>query len=509
MNLIEEKYSTNSYFCTWMQQTYSCFEKLPLPEPLMERDRLTEDFVFSENGLANQYEDIRHNLWFIFDDGWDVPFGCGPEAMSEGKFGSVIPNTDRFSFCTGTPIEKLKKLNDRVKGYGWKGAGLWICAGGLGETSNNKFSKSEREKYWRERLKWSAEAGIGYWKVDWGVYDNDDSFRKQLTEWGREEAPGLIIEHAAIYMPLTGVEKNDMSPEYSGRFMDAGTDSERAASVMKYSDIIRSYDVSWQLSVPTTLDRVQSMLRIAQMTDNDRCLINCEDEPFIAAVLGCETGIMRADVAGNNSTFKLDTWNIYNYTTETVRAVKWITAFAPAFAGGHTSVGNLVLFDENNFADCGMWLSAWGDKNVRQGAPAVVARNCNLPKIVYLEQTKPYIIAGVNPTGAKSIAMLHRFSSDNRYFTPRAEVTVDHKADKPLGVFGYISSLTVEYNIDITNKHIYAQDLASDCAVDITDSVTVKKNILTVNGDMLSKIGKTANNGYGDCSEPGLVIEVR
>ena len=59
----------------------------------------------------------------------------------------------------------------------------------------------------------------------------------------------------------------------------------------------------------------------------------------------------------------------------------------------------------------------------------------------------------------------------------------------------------------IEDKKIFAQDLASDKAVDITNECVVEKNIVKISGELISKIGKS-ENCFADKSKPGLVIKL-
>ena len=36
---------------------------------------MTEQTLFGKNGLAYVYPEVREHLYFVIDDGWDVPFG--------------------------------------------------------------------------------------------------------------------------------------------------------------------------------------------------------------------------------------------------------------------------------------------------------------------------------------------------------------------------------------------------------------------------------------------------
>ena len=57
----------------------------------------------------------------------------------------------------------------------------------------------------------------------------------------------------------------------------------------------RTYDVDDVISVPLTIDRVSRMLAL-KAEDGVKGLVNCEDEVYVAAGLGCTMGIMRHSV---------------------------------------------------------------------------------------------------------------------------------------------------------------------------------------------------------------------
>ncbi len=496
MNLIQQKYPVNSYFCTWSSQNDYC--ALYPQSGRSARDAMGEEFVFGENGLIHQFPEIRSSLYFLFDDGWDVPFGLANN--DNGDFGSLIVNDERFPFCTGEPQERLKKLADRVASHGWKGAAIWVSASGKGETAEHLFTPEEREHYWRERLQWSRYAGIAYWKVDWGCFGNDVAFRRQLSQWKNEEYPELVMEHADVSPPVSGIEQWDQSPEQSGRFFDWGDRPQTWGKIVAFADVFRTYDVSPFLSVPTTLDRVQSMLRLGECIGS-KTVLNAEDEPYICAALGLETGVMR------NQLRQKDGKSVYPAPTEPIRALRWMTAFAPPFAMnvGETRFGKYILTDYSVFDGKNCWVTTYGDRNVPQGAPSLVARNCDLPYIEYPTEEKPYIVTSKNPTGAVCVSVLPRYSAEIGRHTPPAKITLNHTADQPIGVFGTVEELTVVFDSPLAGKRILAQDLAGDTAVDITEKCSLQGEKLTVNGALLREIGTLANDP-DDLSDPGVVL---
>ena len=57
-----------------------------------------------------QFPKIRGDLYLMLDDGWDVPYGVHPD-KSRDRFGTLELDEERFPSFTGTPAQRLKKLN--------------------------------------------------------------------------------------------------------------------------------------------------------------------------------------------------------------------------------------------------------------------------------------------------------------------------------------------------------------------------------------------------------------
>ncbi len=498
MNLLKNKYNLNSCYCTWVSQSdLSCiYSENEMELSSSTRDFLNEKYLFGENGLVYQYPTVRDKLIFVLDDGWDVPYGLVNN--NNGDFGSLIVNEERFPSFTGEPKERLKKLVDRVKSYGWKGVGLWICASAKGEAWENMLTQEERKQYWSERFEWSKYAGISYWKVDWGSLCTDNEFRRHLNEWRDEVYPELVIEHAVMMAPLSGVSDDGQT----GRYVDWGDIPQRTLEIMSFSDVIRSYDVSNQLSIPTTIDRVQFILSNGK-SSGSKSYINAEDEAYICSTLSLEIGVM------SNLLKKTDRTPMHPKSTESIRAVNWLSSFAPPVAVGDVSFkcDDEILFDECNFVNLKTWLSRYGDRVIKQGAPSVVTLNDELPGVEYLEENKPYILSNRHKNGAFAIAVLPRFKEDEGFYTPSVKLNISQKVDLPIGIFGEVNEVTVEFDKSVEDKKIFAQDLASDEAVDITKDCVVDKNIVKISGEVINRVGKS-ENCFGDESKPGLVIKL-
>ena len=187
-----------SYYCTWLAQNFiaeETGEERAAVRPQFTgdqgancaRDKVNEYTVFGKDGMAENPVKGREELYLVLDDGWDVPFDFDPYAHKD-YFGSLEANEQRFPCAKGKPAERLKALNERAKSLGWKGIGIWVAAQKCGKDYNSPFSEMDKE-YWRERILWCKQAGVTYWKVDWGTSEHDVAFRKFLTDAAAELYP--------------------------------------------------------------------------------------------------------------------------------------------------------------------------------------------------------------------------------------------------------------------------------------------------------------------------------
>ena len=179
------------YFCTWNLQGFAC----GYTNASDQADMMTEASLFGKKPNQNWlefYPDARGDLIFLLDDAFDFPLGGG---HSHPARGSIELDSGRFPSYQGTPAERLARLNRDVQAKGWRSLGLWIC------NSRNRTPGQEQvdsDTYWRQRLEWSQQAGISYWKVDWGVGDRDKPLWKfSVTPKGRAAAPDVWIEFAS------------------------------------------------------------------------------------------------------------------------------------------------------------------------------------------------------------------------------------------------------------------------------------------------------------------------
>ncbi len=492
------------YYCTWQSQLYACSNA----GPQGQRDHMTEQDVFGcgdeENDIKNgigwathQYKEAREDLYLILDDSWDVP--ANNEAENDKWYGSLFLARDKFpnaygldaaeAFSLSAPIDAnaaeqaMCNVAERVKKLGWRGLGGWVCVGKAPALMNENDMTDEQ--YWTDALLRAYRAGWRYWKMDWGKDSGKAEIRQLVTELSHKLTPEMWIEHAIV-------------PE-----------------VIPTSDTFRSYDAFTLMAIPLTLQRLAELL-MNETQSGYGGLINCEDEPYIAAALGCVLGVMRHGMAGNlpngepDCSFPALHRNFKTKLTEVLRTVRW-HRIAPAYgvSGKETFVDKEKLFDTWNIVSQKHEIEAWwkycdGDK-IEGSAPARIARGL-VPPVVIPDESGcvPYVIASKNPSGAVSIATLGR-TENRRYFLPKCLVTLEIDDADTIGVFGNYEYLTLVCTYEI--KQIYMQDLAGDFAYDITADCKIEKNQITISGDIIEKIGCSCNPD-GDTSEAGVIIKL-
>lgn len=506
LNLIPNTAGTTpNYWCTWSLQGYAASQDknanaFGISGHSLISEKLTEDLIFGKNGGAWGYDKIRADMYIVYDLGWDIDPGVNFEKEPWQK-GRLILSEQKFPDCTGTSEERLRKLNEMTKQAGWKGIGFWVAAEPFEYGKNGiKQSLQETRKYFDQRVEWFNEARIEYWKVDYGAFKGNVEFRRDIAGAARQYAPGLYVENCNVDGPL-----NDEScpwcgakVNHTGRFKnwDDGRILKNALEILSFSPVYRTYDVSPLMSVPTTLDRVASLLEYYDYPTSGG-LINCEDEPYIGAALGCSLGIMRHPEFSEKKNFD-----------EVIRAVRW-QRIAPAFhvKAGETKVDTVVLTDNYVFKEGETWATWTVGQNTIQRAPARVARGMALPE-VESDQEKPYVICSKNPSDAITIATLPRLSLKQGQHYPLADITLNIKESgklPPIGVFGLYKSLAITFETNIVINKVLAQDLAGDRAIDITDLIKIDGKEIKINGELLKLVGLSSAT-KNDISEPGLML---
>jgi hypothetical protein len=278
--------------------------------------------------------------------------------------------------------------------------------------------------------------------------------------------------------------------------------------------VYRTYDVTSILSLPTTLDRLAEMLKGAQGQTEVHALLNVEDEVYVAAVLGCTMGVLRHPLSGlrpGNDTdlFFNGARQAKRRMDEVVRALRW-QRLAPPFAAGSgtVEVSAEILTDSWTFERGQTWEADLVGQTTHQGAPACIARNIPLPVITSTGE-KPFVFAARFPNGAVAIGVQERTRCGRAWHMPPAAVEL-HAGDAPgpYGVFGSCATISLVFDRPLAGKRIFAQDLASNEALDVTDRVRIGGRRLQLTEANLRSFGLQSVS-KGDLSSPGMVITLR
>ncbi|MCX5684642.1 MAG: hypothetical protein NT049_13275 [Planctomycetota bacterium] len=445
------------YFCTWNVQGFACGYAGPSPQA----DMMVEASLFGQG--PNQdwlgfYPEVRADLTFLLDDAFDFPLGGGHSCPLRG---SVELDPGRFPSYRGTPAERLAKLSRDVRAKGWRDLGLWIC----NSRPNVDSLPIDSDTYWCERLAWSQQAGIGNWKVDWGIgMPGKPLWKFKVTPKARSVAPDVWIEFGA------------------------------------QGDLYRTYDVNISVSIPETIRRIAVFL--ARPDPEDHRLINCEDEVYIGAGTGCSYGVMRHPLNGNMPNGKPDPFfpshfrDVKHRIDEVTRAVRWHRIALPFGKGDKAAIDDNTLSDFKS-----------------KPAPARIARGgLPLPTVTVPDgKEPPYVLCCRHPDGEIAVATVPRNLDANgraNITFPLADVTLDAgELNRPVGIFGEYASLTLVTTSTLAGKRILAQDLAGQTPVDITGEVKVDGGRLTIPGAVIHRVGLMAAKP-GDVSDPGLVLAV-
>jgi len=462
------------YFCTWNIQGYLCSIK----DGYAMRMEMQEKNMYGDSTFQNWlgfFPKIRQDIYFVMDDSWDIP----NSGTISDYYGMAELDPDRFPSFTGTSEERMKKMVKAVKDKGWKGLGGWICV-----QVPPVAGKIDSSVYWTNKLQLANAAGFSYWKADWGKYSGNPEYRRMMTALGRKYAPNLIIEHA--------MGENNIT----------------------FSDTYRTYDVENIISLPVTISRVAGLLKY-KPENEAKGIINCEDEPYIAAGLGCAIGIMRHPFVGDlpsgipDFAFPVAARDVKKRLDEVVRAVRWHRIAEPFGVGsGSYSIDTLLFTDTWKVEKYETWVDRKIGEIVQEKAPARVSRGLPLAKIVNPGKNKPYVLSSLYPNGAIAIATIGR-TSDREYIFEKSTIEQEiNSIDSPIGIFGQYESLTLVLpdKIKKSSYTIWAQDLAGDTPVNITKEIIIKENRITIPGQLITKIGLSAATS-GDVSDPGLVIK--
>lgn len=472
----------------------------------------------------SHYPMIRQDLTFVMDDSWDIPKGeldadgvCDKYGASKRPDGSNYDNPymarlaldeTRFPSFDGGDMQRLRKLVAAVKERGWRSLGGWVCAqnpimytkeytGKENTMANSKqWTEQQEEQFWKKRLAEANWAGFDYWKVDWGNKDRNEAFRRNLSKWGREVAPGVIIEHASFQ------DGGPHHPEY-----------------ISFSQTIRSYDVNNNIAQAQTLQRLDDLGRQADTEREGWGIINCEDEPYIAAGLGCAIGVMRHPYVGAMPNGKQDTYfadygegsrRLKNRLNEIVRAVRWHRIALP-----FTHMRDQWHSDDVKLGESGNGKS-WE-------APARMSRRLPLPVITgegAQGDLRPYVLASLYDNGCAALAVINR-NIDGVYQQQRVDVAFEPVYwNRKVGIFGYCKSVTLNYKEGLPDKpfKVFAQDLAVDEAPSaVPFTVTPDGRGIVIDGSTIeslcqghdypySEVEREPGKDYTDLSDPAIVL---
>lgn len=440
-------------------------------------------------GWANHlYKDARRDLIYLLDDSWDIPIGAlkdkdpwyASQILAQDKFPSFYEPGEAFDGERNT--RSMRKLSEKIKSLGWKGLGGWICV----EKSPLAKEKTD-EEYWSERLKWSENAGWLYWKLDWGRDCNSYKVRRLITDLRHRHAPHIIAEQAIV-------------PE-----------------MIPFADSYRTYDVFTLLAIPITMEKLGYDFKF-DAADGYLGYINCMDEVYTAAALGCAIDVTRHNMTGPlpdgnpDPSFPALHRNLKTKTDEVTRTVRW-HRIAPAFSvnGSETFIDEKKLTDYWEVIDQKSEIEAWwkykdGDRIERSG-PARISRGLEPAEVSPDEDGfVPFVVSALHPCGAASIATLAR-TQGRRYFNPICDVVQNIKDAHTIGIFGYYGSLTLKGSAIKKGSRVLMQDLLSDKAYDVTDLCRTENGSLYIPGSLITELGTSCNH-EGDTSEPGVVVEI-
>jgi hypothetical protein len=470
----------SDYFSTWNVQGYICSysSNEDMRKAMNEKNMFNDSLYKNWIGL---FPRIREDLIFVMDDSWDIPQNKNG-MLNNNYLGSVELNEERFPSFKGTPTERLQELVKAVKARGWRGLGVWICA-----QEAPVFGKVDSVVYWITRLKVANDAGILYWKVDWGKNNNNYGWRKMLTNLGRKYAPDLIIEHA-------------MNEKF-----------------IEISDAYRTYDVENVVAQPITIRRISNLLYY-EPENGAKGIINCEDEPYIAAALGCAIGIQRHTFSGNlpNRTkdfvFPPVGRDLKKRMDEVTRGIRWHHIAEPFGVGDDNySIDTVVLNDYWILEERETWCTWCKGRNpgdtLCESAPARLSRGLPLPEVINPNPNQPFVLSSQYPNGTVAIATIGRGIKRN-YFLQRMNIEQKiYNINAPIGIFGDYESLSLRlpFNIEGGKYKVYGQDLAGDKPMDVTKEIIFSGNEVKIPGDVIRRVGLSAAT-RGDISDPGLVL---
>jgi len=508
-NLVpEEPAAAANYWCTWYAQNYwiqrggEVTDLAGINNP-NAREELNYETVFNEKeGWATTYLPRgRSDFFFLIDHGWQTKVKEERTVPGAAPFFSLQIDPRDFARYAGLrPQESLRRFNEAIKRLGWRGLGIWVRGNVPAEAA-------------RTFVEWSKHAGIEYWKIDGGGTQHFHSFKVK-----QEIYPELQLEYiTGSNGPLNPKwDKPDLKA-YPSVYDAGGAKQTAMLRVLQNTDTFRTYDAAPILVSTTTMRRTHDILKQTQNNPKYRGILNLQDDPQVAAGLGClisskrHPNYMERTYHGQDLHHQIRGKRmIQERMNEIERFGRW-QRIAPAFAAGAGSyaAADVDLIDCYRHTESDTWFKACWGKMVYQSAPAVMARNMPLPS-VEIQGDPPYVMASTYPNGPVGIATEGRVKSDDQWYHPRAKITVQIRdITQPVGIFGHYETLTLRFPEPLEGvKTVWAQDLLATEATDIEPQVTIEGRDIVIPGDVIDKVGTSAGD-KGDISVPGLVLQIQ
>jgi hypothetical protein len=503
----EEPARAANYWCTWYAQNYwqqrggeiTDFDSINNPNA---REELSYAHLFDQKeGWARTYLPRgRSDYFFLIDHGWQTKLAAERSVPGSKPFFSMqIDPRDFGDFAGLEPQESLKRFNQEIISQGWRGLGLWVRGTVTAEAA-------------RTFVEWAKYAGIEYWKIDGGGTRDFHSFKIKQAIY-----PALQLEYINGAPPLNPHWDDAQRTSYPSLFSGNGSKQKSMLSILKNSDVFRTYDVAPILVSTSTLQRVNDILRQTQNDPSYLAILNIQDDPQVAAGMGCliaskrHPNYMERTYQGEDFHHQIRGKRmVQKRMNEIERFGRW-QRIAPAFAAGLGSflASDHQLIDSYPHTKRDTWFKACWGKIVYQGAPAIMARNMPLPK-VDVKGPAPYVMASTYPNGPVCVATEGRVKPTDQWFEPRAKVLIQVKDPaQPIGIFGHYDQLLIEYPQAMPGGvRVWAQDLLADQARDITGRVEISGKTLTIPGALIDELGTRAGD-KGDISVPGMVLQLK
>ncbi len=500
--------SEPNYWCTWYAQNYwqqrggeiTDFSQINNSNA---REQLNHSTVYDEQeGWATTYlPKGRSDYYFLIDHGWQTKLANERVVDGSAPFFSLVGDPRDFPPYAGKePQEYLRLFNEDIKKLGWRGLGIWTRG-------------SPPENAIRAFVMWSKYAGIEYWKIDGG-----DMAQYLSSKVKKEIYPELKIEYpGSSGGPLNLHWDDDSRTSYPSQFAPGGGGQQAALTRLQIADVFRVYDVAPILITATNIRRIHDILSQTQSQPKYTAHVMHHDDTQVAAGLGVLSSALRhpnfmeRTLNGEDFHHQLsgDKRCLQKRMNEVERFGRW-QRIAPAFVTGigTFNASKNELIDSYPHTNADTWYRAVWGKMVYQSAPAILSRNMELP-VVEIEGDAPYVMATTYPNGPVAVATEGRVKPEDQWYHPRAKVTIQVKdLSQPIGIFGHFKELVINFPEPLTGiKAIWAQDLLSEEAADIKDSVTLTGKSLIISGALIDKIGTSENNPK-DISVPGMVIHL-